>query len=146
MDRHHRIVRRVDQAVLEHHLASFRQMAFVSGPRQAGKTTARALEPSPRYLNWDDLDHRRILLAGPTAIATFAGAARHGSTPPRLLLDEIHEHGRWKTLLKGLFDSWQVELRIIVTGSSRLDVYRRGGDSLMGRCFLCRLRPCPWPS
>jgi predicted AAA+ superfamily ATPase len=135
-------MRRVYQAFLEHHLDTFRQMAFVSGPRQAGKTTAcRALEPAPRYLNWDDLDHRRILLAGPTAIATYAGADRLGVKPPVVLLDEIHKHGRWKTLLKGLFDSWQDALRIMVTGSSRLDVYRRGGDSLMGRYFRYRLHP-----
>ena len=30
---------------------------------------------------------------------------------------------------------------MIVTGSSRLDVYRKGGDSLMGRYFLYRLHP-----
>ena len=30
---------------------------------------------------------------------------------------------------------------IIVTGSSRMDVYRRGGDSLMGRYFLYRMHP-----
>lgn len=135
-------MRRVYQAMLEHHLGRFRQMAFVSGPRQAGKTTAcRSLTPPPHYLNWDDLDHRRIILAGPAAIAAHAGADRLTAPPPILLLDEIHKHGRWKGFLKGLFDSWQETLRIIVTGSSRLDVYRRGGDSLMGRYFLYRLHP-----
>lgn len=33
------------------------------------------------------------------------------------------------------------QLRILVTGSSRMDVYRRGGDGLMGRYFLSRMHP-----
>jgi predicted AAA+ superfamily ATPase len=92
-------------------------------------------------LNWDDLDLRRVFLSGPAAVAAHAGADRLSAAPPVLLLDEIHKHGRWKTFLKGLFDSWQDALKILVTGSSRLDVYRRGGDSLMGRYFLYRLHP-----
>jgi predicted AAA+ superfamily ATPase len=58
-----------------------------------------------------------------------------------VVFDELHRYGRWKTFLKGFFDTWGERARIIVTGSSRLDVYRRGGDSLMGRYFLYRMHP-----
>src|SRR5262249_48681979 len=33
------------------------------------------------------------------------------------------------------------DLRIIVTGSARLDIYKKGGDSLMGRYFSYRMHP-----
>ena len=42
---------------------------------------------------------------------------------------------------KGLFDKRGRELQILVTGSARLDYYRRGGDSLQGRYHFCRLLP-----
>jgi predicted AAA+ superfamily ATPase len=57
------------------------------------------------------------------------------------VFDELHRFARWKGFLKGLFDTWGESLRIVVTGSSRLDVYRRGGDSLMGRYMLYHMHP-----
>ena len=60
---------------------------------------------------------------------------------PVLVLDELHKYRRWRTFLKGLFDRYADQLRLIVTGSSRMDVYRRGGDSLMGRFLLYRMHP-----
>jgi hypothetical protein len=57
------------------------------------------------------------------------------------VFDELHKYGRWKTLLKGFFDTYGESVRVIVTGSSKLDVYRRGGDSLMGRYLVCRMHP-----
>lgn len=56
-------------------------------------------------------------------------------------LDELCKFGRWKQFLKGFFDTYGDRVRVVVTGSSRLDVYRRGGDSLMGRYFLYRMHP-----
>lgn len=43
--------------------------------------------------------------------------------------------------LKGQYDKHRGDFKILVTGSARLDVYRRGGDSLMGRYFYYRLHP-----
>ena len=57
------------------------------------------------------------------------------------LFDELHRFPGWKPFLKGVYDTYGDRLRIIVTGSSRLDVYRRGGDSLMGRYFSYRMHP-----
>ena len=57
------------------------------------------------------------------------------------MLDEIHKYSRWRQVVKGLFDKRGDELRILVTGSARLDHYRRGGDSLQGRYHFFRLFP-----
>jgi uncharacterized protein len=127
-------------AVLEDHLAKHRQMALVSGPRQVGKTTAcRSL--SDQYLNWDNTDDRRRLLRGPAALAETLELDRLHTTPPVAVLDELHKYSKWKSLLKGFFDTYGDRVHLIVTGSSRLDIFRRGSDSLMGRYLLYRMHP-----
>ncbi len=60
---------------------------------------------------------------------------------PRIVLDEIHKYARWRNLVKGLWDTREPGQTFLVTGSARLDVYRRGGDSLHGRCHPYRLHP-----
>jgi len=133
---------RLYDGVLADHLRRHRQMAFLAGPRQVGKTTtSRSLASPGAYLSWDDQDHRRLILRGPTQVASATGLARLSAKPPTVVFDEIHKHARWKTFLKGFFDGYADRSRVIVTGSSRLDVYRRGGDSLMGRYFLYRMHP-----
>jgi hypothetical protein len=126
--------------ILKDHFSRNRQMAFVSGPRQVGKTTTCRLEGTD-YLNWDNSDHRRVFLRGPAAVAEQLGAAELRAEPPIAVFDELHKYSRWKSFLKGFFDVHGERVRIIVTGSSRLDVFRRGGDSLMGRYFLYRMHP-----
>ena len=113
------------------------KMAFVSGPRQVGKTTLgkRLLaDPERNYFSWDETDFRRAWATSPTR-----AVMERGEGP--VLLDEIHKDRRWKSRLKGLYDTRGDELRIIVTGSARLDLYRRGGESLLGRYFPYRLHP-----
>jgi len=132
--------RRFYTAVLEDHFQRHRQMALVCGPRQVGKTTVcRAL--GDVYLNWDNSDDRRGLLRGPAALAEALHLDRLRARPPVAVLDELHKYSKWKSLLKGFFDTHGEQVRLIVTGSSRLDVFRRGGDSLMGRYFLYRMHP-----
>ena len=58
-----------------------------------------------------------------------------------VVLDEIHKYARWRTFLKGLYDKYSSKLKIIVTGSARLDYFRKGGDSLFGRYHYYRLHP-----
>jgi len=116
------------------------KMAFVAGPRQVGKTTlAKSLlrDPAGSYFTWDlDSHRRRIIRAREQFWPVPAGAGR-----ARIVLDEIHKYPRWKRFLKGLFDTRRDELEIIVVGSGRLDVYQKGGDSLLGRYGLHRLHP-----
>ena len=128
-------------------LSEERKMAFIAGPRQVGKTTLARHILSPDgagggYFNWDVESHRKAILKAPENF--WAGASR-------IVLDEIHKYPRWKRFLKGLYDSTAPaglgrggagrRVEIIVTGSGRLDVYQRGGDSLFGRYGLYRLHP-----
>lgn len=115
-------------------------MALVSGPRQVGKTTTcRGL--AGKYLNWDNTDDRRILLGGPAETARHLGLEALSERPVVVVFDEIHKYRRWKGFLKGFYDTYGDRVRALVTGSSRLDVFRRGGDSLMGRYFRFRMHP-----
>jgi len=114
-----------------------RKMVFLSGPRQSGKTSlARQMcrragvDPKKWYLNWDSLAHRDNIMS-----ESFP------SGKGLLVLDEVHKYRRWRQTVKGLYDTRGDELRILVTGSARLDHYRRGGDSLQGRYHFLRLLP-----
>ncbi len=127
-------------AILREHFERHRQMAFVSGPRQVGKTWVCKSLGGP-YLNWDNTDDRRKLLRGPAALAESFGLDTLRAQPPFAVLDELHKFARWKTLLKGFFDTYGERVHLMVTGSSRLDIFRRGGDSLMGRYLLYRMHP-----
>jgi uncharacterized protein len=131
---------RMYSSILKAHLAKHRQMVFVSGPRQAGKTTLCRAE-SDSYLDWDNTDARRIIQDGPTAVARHLGLEKLKTRSVTVTFDELHKNPRWKSFLKGFFDTYEREIRILVTGSSRLDVFRRGGDSLMARYFHYRLHP-----
>ena len=131
---------RIYDRLLEEHFLRDRQMAFVSGPRQVGKTTT-CRQRADAYVNWDNFNDRERVLAGPDKVAEALGLDRLRTEPPLVLFDELHKFARWKQFLKGIFDGYGERLRIAVTGSSRLDVYRRGGDSLMGRYFLYHMHP-----
>ncbi len=113
------------------------KMVFVGGPRQSGKTTmAKQLcnkagfDTKTHYLNWDAAEDRENIL-----IEQFP------AEPGYLILDEIHKYSRWRQVVKGLYDKRGDELSILITGSARLDYYRRGGDSLQGRYHFFRLFP-----
>jgi hypothetical protein len=131
---------RIYTAILKDHFEQNRQIAFVTGPRQVGKTwVCRSLGNA--YFNWDNIDDRRTLLRGPRALAEALGLDQLRAQPPIAVLDELHKYAKWKTLLKGFFDTYRERTHLLVTGSSRMDIYRRGGDSLMGRYMLYRMHP-----
>ncbi len=131
---------RLYDTLLAEHLATQRQMAFISGPRQVGKTTTCRARADV-YINWDNIDDRELILAGPTRLIEHFKLDRLSASTPVLLFDELHKYPRWKQFLKGFFDTYADQARVMVTGSSRMDVYRRGGDSLMGRYFLYHMHP-----
>jgi predicted AAA+ superfamily ATPase len=132
--------KRLYDTLVAEHLARHRQMALVSGPRQVGKTTT-CRNHADAYANWDNADDREQILAGPARLVESLGLNRLSKATPTALFDELHKYPRWKQFLKGFFDTYADQVRIIVTGSSRMDIYRRGGDSLMGRYFLYRMHP-----
>lgn len=119
------------------------KMGFVSGPRQVGKTTLvrhllRKSGCAGGYFSWDIEAHRKAIVRDPEG---FWKPSVSSDRQPVVALDEIHKYPRWKRFLKGLFDAAGQEVKILVTGSGRLDVYQRGGDSLLGRYGLYRLHP-----
>lgn len=94
-----------------------------------------------KYLNWDNIDNRKIILSNNTEIVSGLPINTIAGVRPFIIFDEIHKYKNWKTLLKGFVDEYKQASHIIVTGSAKLDVYRKGGDSLMGRYFLYRICP-----
>lgn len=108
------------------------RMVFIGGPRQVGKTTAakKFLKENSMYLTWDNLEDRELI-------------KKHkiDTNKETLVLDEIHKYVRWRTFLKGFYDKYKDHIKIIVTGSSRLDYFRKGGDSLFGRYHYLRMHP-----
>lgn len=111
-----------------------RKMVFLSGPRQVGKThLAKQIADFfkyPLYLNYDHPEDRSII--------------QERNWLPRtdlLIFDEIHKMPQWKNYLKGLYDTKNPSLSILVTGSARLEWFQSAGDSLAGRYFLHRLLP-----
>ena len=112
------------------------KMVFIGGPRQVGKTTLSLQflqsgdEKHPAYLNWDSSLVKKDLLDG-----------KLPADQKLLIFDEIHKYKNWKTLIKGFYDLNKSDTQILVTGSARLDYFRKGGDSLQGRYHYYRLHP-----
>jgi hypothetical protein len=52
---------------------------------------------------------------------------------------------RHRDILKGFYDSNREKIRLLVTGSSRLGMYRKSGDSLVGRYFSYQMFPLGLP-
>ncbi len=134
-------IKRIYESVLKDHFSMNRQMAFLCGPRQVGKTTAARKEVPVVYINWDDQTDRQIILKGPNGVYHHYKLADFNKSNIQLVFDEIHKYPRWKQFLKGFFDKYQGDFKVLVTGSARLNVFKRGGDSLMGRYFLYRMHP-----
>ena len=131
---------RIYSALVEEHLRQYRQMVFLSGPRQVGKTTVSE-GVATNYLSWDDDGVRRAMKQGQSAVAEAYGLSRLLERERIVAFDEIHKYSHWKQFLKGFYDLYSKSLKIIVTGSARMDVYKRGGDSMMGRYFPYRMHP-----
>ncbi|PIR26352.1 MAG: hypothetical protein COV43_01965 [Deltaproteobacteria bacterium CG11_big_fil_rev_8_21_14_0_20_42_23] len=116
------------------------KMVFLSGPRQSGKTTLSKILLKKRklgsYHNWDDISFRRIWTKDPKQIVPA-----QTKNVPLVILDEIHKAKSWKRSLKGIYDTLEYPVDLLVTGSARLNVYKKGGDSLLGRYYHFRLHP-----
>lgn len=108
-------------------------MVFIGGPRQVGKTTlSRGLSlPDVIYLSWGVDEDRDAILK----------KKWRNESASLVIFNELHKYPRWKQWIKGVYDSKPPHQQYLVTGSAKLDVYKRGGDSLLGRYHYWRLHP-----
>lgn len=109
-----------------------KKMVLLAGPRQCGKTTLAKslLDDRGQYLNWDITKDRKVI----REVAWPKDASL-------IVLDELHKAPKWKNLLKGVVDEFGNKPPVLVTGSARLDAFRRAGDALTGRTYFYRLHP-----
>lgn len=123
-------------------LANEKSMIFLVGPRQAGKTTLGEIISqsftNSLYFNWDIPQDRGRLIGNPTF---FEEVKRRDLSRPLIILDEIHKYRDWKNYLKGVYDQFHGDYQFLISGSGRLDIYQRGGDSLAGRYYMFHLWP-----
>lgn len=137
-------MKRIYESVLIEHFQMNKQMAFVCGPRQVGKTTIsqsiREIKKDSVYRNWD-IPEDRIKIAASSYLPALEGLTLSPASHPLIIFDEIHKFSDWKNYLKGFYDSYAAQIDILVTGSARLNIYKKSGDSLMGRYLLYRVHP-----
>jgi uncharacterized protein len=141
-------MKRVYNSLLQEHLQQHQQMLFISGPRRVGKTTISTSEKNFTknflYLNWDNQEHKHIIISGGKQISSLLNLDKiqdESAKKPIVVFDEVHKYKKWKNFLKGFFDTYGEQVHIIVTGSSKLNIFIKGGDSLMGRYFPYRIHP-----
>ena len=136
------MLERTTLGIIREIIEQYNKMAFVSGPRQVGKTTLakryqEQFEPS-LYLNWDIPTHQKRILTDPLF---FKKENRDPRKPLLVIFDEIPRICAMKNYLKGIYDRGKDEFRFLITGSGRLDLFKKGGDSLLGRYFSVPLFP-----
>ena len=108
-----------------------KKIVLISGPRQSGKTTLSQMGHKRFiYLNFDNEKDRKTLKD-----------VSWDKKVKLIIFDEIHKMVKWKQWLKGIYDKNEYENQFIVTGSARLDTFKKVGDSLAGRYFHYRLHP-----
>jgi predicted AAA+ superfamily ATPase len=107
------------------------KILLLTGPRQCGKTTlSKMLHPDYQHLNYDLAEHRLLL-----------GEKSWDRQKAMIIFDELHKMEHWKAWLKGIYDVEGMPPALVVTGSAKLDAFRKVGDSLAGRHFTFRLHP-----
>ena len=128
-----------------HHLFG-RQMRFIAGPRQVGKTTLvknflESIQLEKLYFNWDLREIRDKFRKDPYFFETPLYDSKTPKKLPWVCHDEIHKMPQWKNILKDYFDKFENHCHFVITGSARLDWFKKSGDSLAGRYFLFKLFP-----
>ncbi|MFN7903892.1 MAG: ATP-binding protein [Pseudobdellovibrionaceae bacterium] len=107
------------------------KLILLTGPRQVGKTyLSQHIQNDFQYYNFDSLESRKEMLE-----KTWV---RDQSL---VIFDEIHKMNKWKQWLKGIYDLEKGKNKILVTGSSKMETFRKTGDSLAGRHYSVRLLP-----
>ena len=93
------------------------------------------------YLNWDYDDDQLQILRGAEDIVKRYNLLSVAEEKNTLALDEIHKYREWRNYVKGFYDKHKDFVNFIITGSAKLDAFRTGGDSMMGRYFPYQIHP-----
>lgn len=111
-----------------------KKMVIIVGSRQVGKTwIAKAVMrhfSRTLYLNWDNLDDRKIIKSGCFPVGLEL-----------VVFDEVHKMRQWKSFIKGIYDTKPEGLRMLVTGSAKLNALKNVGDAMTGRFFSHQILP-----
>lgn len=138
-------MKRIYDQIVSEHLSLYKQMLFLVGPRQVGKTTisknCQALTDNHVYLNWDFDDDQILILEGPQKIIERFNLDIAGKTKKILAFDKIHKYPKWRNYIKGLYDKYGDTIHILVSGSANFEIFRVTGDSLMGRYLPYHIHP-----
>lgn len=107
------------------------KIVLLTGPRQCGKTTlSKQLGLTYEYLNMDN--HQDV---------AKVGRKQWDRKKELLILDEFHKYKNWKRFIKGVYDTEGLSPKLLITGSAKMDTFKKVGDSLAGRYFSHRLYP-----
>lgn len=130
MSYHHRVM----EGALKRALTTF-PVAFVGGPRQAGKTTLlrHALDSKFRYINLEDPSERLRFSQDPRGYLEALGS--------HVLFDEVQYAPSLMTYLKVRIDADRKAGSYALTGSQSLSVMQGVSQSLAGRVAVLDLLP-----
>src|ERR1700733_15239656 len=107
------------------------KLILLTGPRQCGKTTlAKQLTANYDYFSYDAIEDRIAL--------------RNKSWDRQkqlFIFNECHKRPSRKQWIKGVYEKEGLPPQLLVTGSAKLDTYKKVGDSLAGRYFQYHLHP-----
>ncbi len=107
------------------------KIVLLSGPRQVGKTfLSKTITKNFHYLNFDSTEDKKMILE--------KSWPRDGNL---VIFDEIHKMKKWKQWIKGIYDTEKGQNKYLLTGSTKLDTFKKAGDSLAGRHISVRLNP-----
>ena len=154
-----KIIERTVYSLLANSLKE-KYVSVILGPRQTGKTTLvkkiiddlksqGVLKKDILFLNFDDPELRTELAKSPKkflqkAEQFFGEPLSELSAKKYIFLDEVQKLPQIFDILKILYDDHQTKIKITITGSSSLTLFKKSAETLAGRIRFYHLSPLSW--
>lgn len=135
-------------------------VSVILGPRQTGKTTLvkkiiddlksqGVSKKNILFLNFDDPELRTELAKNPKkflqkAEQFFGEPLSELSAKKYIFLDEVQKLPQIFDILKILYDDHQTKIKITITGSSSLTLFKKSAETLAGRIRFYHLSALSW--